>query len=115
MRRGFLGYSVFMLCISTLAGRSRDGGGTEAGMGPGVCVRFHLHGAVAGRTGTATADLLMAAARGCDVSTTADPPRERRGFALARFQQKMEFYTFNFKWFNPCLHGINNNRTIYMK
>ena len=40
-------------------------------------------------TGTATAD-------DCHprlyVSTTADPPRERRGSAVARLQQKMEFY-----------------------
>ena len=33
-----------------------------------------------------------------------DPPRERRGSAVARLQQKMEFYPYSFKWFKPCLH-----------
>ena len=49
-------------------------------------VRFHLRGALAGRTrdhGTATAD-------GCRsrfyVSTTADPQRDRPGYAAARHQ-----------------------------
>ena len=54
-----------------------------------------------GGLGTATAD-------GCRlrlyVSTTADSPRERRGSAVARLQQKMEFYPFSFKWFKPRLH-----------
>ena len=51
--------------------------------------------------GTATAD-------GCRprlyVSTTADSPRERRGSAVTRLQQKIEFYPFSFKWFKPCLN-----------
>ena len=51
--------------------------------------------------GTATAD-------GCHtrlyVSTTADPPREGRGSAVAPLQLKMEFYPFNLKWFKPSLH-----------
>ena len=61
-----------------------------------------------GGLGTATADgchplLYVSTEMSHYTSLVSTIRRERRGSAVARLQQKMEFYPFSFKWFKPCL------------